>query len=95
MAKLGSKRMSENMKRDNRFVSPPGTLEFTGKKKVVTNEDIKTAHQTFDSISKELNLTHIDNTELELIRARKKQQSGSPATAQHKFQYLFLSHTHL
>jgi hypothetical protein len=71
------------MKKDNRFVSPPGALEFTGKRKVVTDEDIEIAHQTFDSISKELNLTHIDDTALELIRARKKQQSGSPATAQH------------
>lgn len=71
------------MKKDNRFVSPPGALQFTGKKILVTDEDMKRADQTFDTVSKELNLTPIDDVTLEMIRARKKQQSESPATAQH------------
>lgn len=71
------------MKKDNRFVSPPGALQFTGKTAVVTEEDMKRAEKTFDTVAKQLNLTPVDDATLEIIRAKKKDQSSSPATAQH------------
>ncbi|MBN1168070.1 MAG: hypothetical protein JXA44_13225 [Methanospirillaceae archaeon] len=71
------------MKKDNRFVSPPGALQFTDKKALVTERDMKRAEKGFDTIAKQLNLTPIDDTTVELIRARKKQELNNSATAQH------------
>jgi hypothetical protein len=71
------------MKKDNRFVVPPGALQFTGKEEPVIDDDTKAADQSSDTIPNELILTQIDDTRLELIRAKKKKQSGSPANAQH------------
>lgn len=68
---------------DERFVSPPGALKHSGKKKLVTEEDMKEGKELFFQISKEENITPMDEETLELIRARKKQQTGSPATAHH------------
>ena len=68
---------------DDRFVSPSEALKFSGKKKFVTEEDMKAGKELVDRIRKEENLTPIDETTLELVRARKKQLSGSSATAQH------------
>lgn len=68
---------------DDRFVSPSGTLKFSGKKKFVTEEDMKAGKELVDRIRKEENLTPIDETTLELVRARKKQLSESSAPAQH------------
>jgi sensor histidine kinase YesM len=67
---------------DERFVSPPGALKLSEKKKRVTEIDIKEGKELFLQISKEENITPMDKETLELIRARKKHQTGTPATAQ-------------
>jgi hypothetical protein len=55
---------------DNRFVSPPGALRFTGEYAIVTEEDTQRAEQTFDEIARQLNLKEekimTENTEQSL-----------------------------
>jgi hypothetical protein len=41
---------------DNRFISPPGALRFTGEYAIVTEEDTQRAEQTFNEIARQLNL---------------------------------------
>jgi len=69
--------------KESRFVSPPGALKTSSKKILVTEEDMKEGEERFQRMCKTMNLTPIDDATLELIRARKKQQSGSSAIAQH------------
>lgn len=69
--------------KDNRFISPPGALKDTGKKALVTEQDDIDAEQTIDTIAKEMNLTRIDDTTAEIIRAKNKSHSNPSATAQH------------
>lgn len=69
--------------KDNRFVSPPGALKFSNKKILVTQKDMEEAEEVMDTIARKMNATPIDDHTLELIRARKKQQSENPASAQH------------
>jgi hypothetical protein len=68
---------------DERFVSPPGALKLSGKKLLVTEEDKNEGKELFINICKEENITPMDEETLELIRARKKQQPGTTASAQH------------
>lgn len=69
--------------KDNRFVSPPGALKFTKKKILVSEKDMEEAEEVLDTVTRKMNATPIDDHTLELIRARKKQQSNNPASAQH------------
>ena len=71
------------MKKENRFVSPPGALRVTTKKVLVTEEDEKKAETAFDTVADQLNLTLIDDATLTIIRSKKKGSSNSPAVAQH------------
>ena len=69
--------------KENRFVSPPGALKKSEKKVLVTEEDMKEGDERFSRLCNKLNISPIDDTTLEIIRARKKNQSGHPASAQH------------
>lgn len=69
--------------KESRFVSPPGALKKSDKKVLVTEEDMNEGEARFQRLCNKMNITPIDDATLEIIRARKKQQSGSPATAQH------------
>lgn len=68
---------------DERFISPPGALKGTGKKYLVTDEDIQDAKELIACARREMNLTPIDDTTRERIRAKKKSRPHSSATAQH------------
>jgi len=68
--------------KDNKFVSPPGALRFTKKKVQVTDVDMMEANEVFDAVCEEMNATPVDETTLEMIRAKKKHQTNTPATVQ-------------
>lgn len=71
------------MKKENRFVSPPGALRVTKNEVPVTEDDEKKAEKAFDTVSDQLNLTPLDDTMLNIIRSKKNGSSNSPAVVQH------------
>lgn len=71
------------MKKENRFVSPPGALRVTKNEVHVTEDYEKKAEKAFDTVADQLNLTPLDDTMLNIIRSKKNGSSNSPAVVQH------------